>query len=524
MIVSDKEKTGTLLRIRILLGELILVNSLYWFGIVLIMTFNYLFHQEDYPIKDNEILLVFARNVGISILSYLMGSKIGYGKWTPFKDRTFSDNLQKNMQYKYRSKFFARIVKILAIIVLGYGLFFGILGVLLLYGEESTEDLISIFITFDLPAIVFGYKWFNASEYISTTLEKDLDLQKSVNSTLLTPNEIVNVRNQFRNRFFVIHPSKFRWVIIILFALLLNISSLVFTLTSPLYIGAIVISTLIALFTWKRLSPRITQSLVINTLKIWNARVIWENNPQGPKPSLSIFRKIFAYLYGINLSLDNRYYLEAKPTNLDLNSIWQLFRERNLEFILACMATVFLSLLLSGYNDTIQGHSGECKDSDFLIIVNILYLLIFSPILVSWLIPVIWTIQDLNIKMIDKRQTISSLANNIRKSQIERLLGFSGFLAGVAFFVELFEKLPCMSITDGDRPNQAILIFEAVVFLLYFLFLYAGVAYIISIFYTRNSHEQIVNKFRNDLAQILPIGSTLARKVTAEEEQIFDDI
>lgn len=149
--------------------------------------------------------------------------------------------------------------------------------------------------------------------------------------------------------------------------------------------------------------------------------------------------------------------------------------------------------------------------------------LIFSPIFIFWLIPVMWIVNDLNIKSVDNKQTVMNLVDNIRTSQLDRFLGIGGLFAGIGFIALLLETFPGVSAYAGNWPNAGALLLDALLTLFMVVFLFAGVAYLVGILYLTLSHQKIVNRFRKELSELLPVCTTLARKATAEEEEIFKE-
>ncbi len=521
---SIKDKTTSrkvrFIRIRVILGEASLILALFFFFIVLVMSYQFIFLAEEYPFAERT--LIYARNWILFILFAFGGSFIGFGRATPFSGRKFDPTFEI-VQQKFGSFLWRSFILIIGILFSLYALL-GILGIVLLWEQGDIYSLLFEHFPFDVPATIFAVRWVYAYYILNPKrlpyIERVKD--KPITSTILNFHSIKNVISSREvPKFEVKKPSIIKWILILIITSLLNIMLFMFTLSSDFFLILIIISVFLSLVCWRFLTPWITRIFLINSLKKWNDQIKYEKqSKQNLSRNLKInpIKKVFLYLIGLNLSLEKTYYLETEPNHVNLNDIRKIFKERGLELILTCMAVIFLYLYT--FNPVLNIINIQETDP-YSTLVYVSIALIFSPVFIFWLIPVMWIVNDLNIKSVDRKQTVVNLVDNIKASQLDRFLGIGGLFAGIGFIALLLETFPEVSAYAGNWPNAGALIFDALLTLFMVVFLFAGVAYIVGILYLTLSHQKIVNRFRKELSELLPVCTTLARKATTEEEEIF---
>ncbi len=523
---SIKKKTSNrklrFIRIRVILGEASLILALFFFFIVLVMTYQFIFLAEEYPFAERT--LIYARNWVLFILFAFGGSFIGFGRATPFSGRKFDPTFEI-VQQKFGSFFWRYFILIIGILFSLYATL-GILGIVLLWEQGDIYSLLFTHFPFDIPTTIFGVRWIYAYFLLSPNrlsyFERIKD--KPITSTILDFPSIKNVIfSREVPKFEVKRPSFIRWILILIITSILNLMLFFFTFSSNLFLTLIIVSVVLSLFCWRFLTPWITKFFVINPLKQWNEQIALygqSNQNLSRKFKINPIKMIFLYLIGLNLSLENKYYLETEPNHVNLNDIRKIFKERGLELILTCMAVVFL--FLYSLNPVLNIINIQEIDP-YSTLVYVSFALIFSPVFIFWLIPVMWIVNDLNIKSVDSKQTVVNLVDNIKTSQLDRFLGIGGLFTGIGFIALWLETFPEVSAYAGNWPNAGALIFDALLTLFMVVFLFAGVAYIVGILYLTLSHQKIVNRFRKELSELLPVCTTLVRKATAEEEEIFKE-
>lgn len=484
------------------------------------MTYQFIFLAHEYPFSERTF--IYARNWILFIIFVFGGSFIGFGRLTPFLGRKFDPTFEI-IQQNFGSFLWRHLILILGILLSLYALL-GILGIVMLWEQGDIYSLLFEHFPFDVPSTIFGVRWIYAYFLLNPDRLSYSEMveDKPITSTILDFNSIRNVvSSRDVPKFVVKRPGFIKWILILIITLLLNIMLLFYSLSTNFFLSLIVISIFLSLFCWRFLTPWITKIFVINPLKKWNEQImLTQQSNQTLSRSLKInpIKKFFLYLIGMNLSLETKYYLETEPTYVNLNDIRKIFKERGLELILTCMAVIFIYLFT--FNPVLNIINIQETDP-YSTLVYVSIALIFSPIFIFWLIPVMWIVNDLNIKSVDNKQTVMNLVDNIRTSQLDRFLGIGGLVAGIGFVALLLETFPGISAYEGNWPNAGALLLDALLTLLMVVFLFAGVAYIVGILYLTLSHQKIVNRFRKELSEILPVCTTLVRKATVEEEEIF---
>jgi len=523
---SIKETTNSrevsFIRIRVILGEASLILAFFFFFILLVMTYQFIFLADEYPFSERT--LIYARNWIIFIIFAFSGSFIGFGRLTPFSGRKFDPTFEIIPQ-KFGGFLWRHLILVFGILLSLYALL-GILGIVLLWEQGDIYSLLFEHFPFDVPSTTFGVRWIYA--YLLLNPDRlsytEMVQDKPITSTILDFNSIKNVvSSRDVPKFIVKRPNIIKWILILIITSLLNIMLFIFTLSSNFFLTLIFLSVVLSLFCWRFLTPWITRIFVINPLKKWNEQIEQrKQSKQNLSQNLKInpIKKFILYLIGLNLSLEKTYYLETEPNYVNLNDIRKIFKERGLELILTCMAVVFIYLFT--FNPVLNIINIQETDP-YSTLVYVSIALIYSPIFIFWLIPVMWIVDDLNIKSVDNKQTVVNLVDNIKTSQLDRFLGIGGLFAGIGFILLLLETFPGVSTYEGNWPNAGAMILDALLTLFMVVFLFAGVAYIVGILHLTLSHQKIVNRFRKELSELLPVCTTLARKATAEEKEIFNE-
>lgn len=531
MIINEKIENGKttskvkFFRIRVILGDLLLILGVFFIFILVAMLHDILLLPDQYPF-DSQRQLIFIRNFSITAFGVLFGSYLGYGRWlTPFKGRKF-DPESLILRQKFGNRFWRYLILMTGSLVAFFGLF-GFLGMLMLWEEGNIESLVIGYLPMAVPTTIFGLKWIYTSLLLNPKRYTYLDAKdKPLEATLLDQERLNEVtRDKKMDQFGVTKPSAPKWLLILIISALLNITTLVYFISNTFQIILSFSSIIIALIGWRILSPWITKIFVINTLKRWNEQVIWHKMSKKErklkkKPKISIIRKIILYLLGLNLSLDKKYYIETTPHQVNLNNLKEFLSERALDLILICISMVFILLFTL---NPIFGFLDYVNSDPYFELFKISLFLVLSPIF-AFLAPVIWIVHDLNIKSVDENQTVERLVDSIQSSQVDRFLGLGGFLSGISVISLLHESYPVLSAYGGQWPNKAALIIESLFTFVLFILMFAGIAYLVGILHLTLNHQKIVNKFRKEIASFLPVCTTVARKITTEEEEIFKRI
>ncbi len=295
------------------------------------------------------------------------------------------------------------------------------------------------------------------------------------------------------SKFHVIKPKLANLVVLIFVMFILFIISFSIWIES-LYFLIFVFAPIILITPtiWNRLGKIINNKLVIEGFQIWEG-----------KKRMNPIRYMLNWIFGLNFSIKFKYFLSAEVVDLDLNEVKKFFIKL-FDVVSACIGITFtigtiLKLSFSGEN----------------VILMLLIILCISPFLISWLIPVIWTVSDGHIRMIDEKHVISDIGEKMSKSKISRFLGMAGLALGFSFILDMAYLM------EGAEDAFTRYYFAAI-YLLLFISLIIGLSFLLGMIYIWKYHEKRVNEFRSKIANIpLPIGITIVRRATDEEKGFF---
>jgi len=317
--------------------------------------------------------------------------------------------------------------------------------------------------------------------------------------------------NQEMMRFDITNPSKFRWILIIGIALILNIEWINATGGFGIVISFCVI--IIASYFWSKIGFMILSKTVIREFNDFNLEFGQKksrNNQVSIGRSnliLRIFGTILLRFSGFRLSKFNEYYLEAEVKDVEIGNFKDFLRLRLLDVVSSCLGLsllvgVSLRYLLPYINKTF--FIGFTADE---LIVFLFYSVAMSPLFVFWLIPVIWVFEDAQLRTVDIDKGVDSdeLIIKVRRGLLSKLLGWGGLLTGLIYLADLSTDLYGSDVSIVFKYSWALFI------LIWFLLTVTGTAYLTTVIYLARFHEKNVNEFRKLLSRIIPVGVTLVK-------------
>ncbi len=327
-----------------------------------------------------------------------------------------------------------------------------------------------------------------------------------------------------KNFFFkVIKPSKKVWFISVLIFLSCYVAwflSIWFLsgaespsqklLITILVVITSIVSPLLGLFLWKLVGGWVSKKLIFETLKTKHEKrgEIRETLSKLKKDreyhKFSFFRISIALLFGFDLTTDSKYYLEEKTHSIDIGSFKSFVGTRLYDIMSASLGVGFLiaTIVKSAISDPFVGFTTGAL------------VLLFAPILICWLTPVVWAIKDAQIKYIKPNNRDYELSDKVRKSLVSMFFGISAWLAGFSFFVNLAEE---MTTFDDKFAAKVAIFFIAFAGVLIVTILAFGTLYLFGMLYLNFFHEKRVNDLRGELSEILPYAQTNA--IVSEESE-----
>ncbi len=203
---------------------------------------------------------------------------------------------------------------------------------------------------------------------------------------------------------------------------------------------------------------------------------------------------------GIRFSPDLIYYLEAKPQDIDISDTKQLMKYAfdvtttalGFSFIATMVVSWFLNINVDNWNVLMYLGIGFAFG---------------SPLLISPLIPIIWTLEGTSVKSIDKHHQIHRLGYRIRERVFDRIMGKGGIFLGFSFILNNITKIneEVQILSSFAQFLWALVIFFSMILMM-------GLPCVLSTMrFFRLHHAENVTLTRNILKTVLPIGYTVVK-------------
>lgn len=261
-------------------------------------------------------------------------------------------------------------------------------------------------------------------------------------------------------------------------------------------------SVFLSLFLWRKVGKWTIKKIVIESLK--QHKEYNDSKMQGEKESNGKRKKKFTYrrrlvalLFGISMDDGVLYYVEEGNYYADISNPKYILKEKMFDLMAACLGIGFL----------IAAFSKIFVQEIYVGVLAGSIVTLLSPILASWILPVVWTLRDSRIKYLTPRMDNYEMSHKIRRSILSRFLGFSGLFAGIGFLYDIFDELNTVNIRN-EFLRGILLFLIAIVALLVIIILLAGTASLVTMIYLSKYHEKKVNDLREQLSEFLPHGIT----------------
>lgn len=301
--------------------------------------------------------------------------------------------------------------------------------------------------------------------------------------------------------FRVEHPSLVKWIIIsslsiisvIAWFLLIGQVNLL-----PFFISAVTIP--IAVFCWNKVGLWSINKIIIGTVETWKNSHPHTDKTQDPKGTMKIgfLKRLYLLLLGLRYSRENRYYFEQTIPNRNVKEISKIVSNLMVQVTSACLGVGFLIAIIV---------RPLINSRETALLISVL-IIIGAPIFISWLIPLIWTLKDINLKYVNSDQEVRTISDDMRKGILSRFLGFSGFIAGMGFLIDILPEM--MGNLNNDAPvvSNLVVYIVSVLVLFFIIILIFGTNLLVSVIYITKFHEKRVNDVRAKLCGFIPYGST----------------
>jgi len=274
--------------------------------------------------------------------------------------------------------------------------------------------------------------------------------------------------------------------------------TLIFTL-----IAVSIISVIASLFLWKYVGKWTIKKIIVNSLKDhkdYNDSLMFkkEDSIEKNEKKYRFRRRLISILFGISLKDRVLYYVEEEAYTANISSIKYILRNKMFDLTSACLGVGFLIAAFAKIfiNDIAVG------------ILAGSIVILASPILASWILPIIWTLRDARVKYMTPRMNSFELSRKVRRSVLSRFLGFSGLFAGLGFLYDVMYLNFYYGRIELKFHETLFLIFISLVALLIIVILLLGTASLVTFIYLTKFHEKKVNDLRDELSKFLPKGIT----------------
>lgn len=256
------------------------------------------------------------------------------------------------------------------------------------------------------------------------------------------------------------------------------------------------------------ITPKIWNNIVqkfikTNIVHIMNQELEKSNNPEFKPKFADKVKSTLNKLLGLDFQPTKKYFLEAKGKKLDLNKFKSVVLKRSIDLISACLSITFLFLTV--YLTFLE----ELTPQNLNILVIILLVLIFiSPIISSFITPIIWTLEDADLRGITLDYEIETIFFKIRTGFLRKFFGSSGIILGFSVILDNLDAFPF-----GISSNLFLQYVQAALILILAMIMMALPNLLLMMIYIQKYHQINVNLTRNTLKTTIPTGKTLVQKL-----------
>jgi len=265
-----------------------------------------------------------------------------------------------------------------------------------------------------------------------------------------------------------------------------------------------ILSPTTSIFLWKGISKWITRRIVYETLKIHHEEdegikeLFSKLREKEHYEKFSFFRALSASFFSIDIDRNTTYYLEEETNDLDISKLGKFFKQRLYDMITSSLGIGFLIASIVKYS----------IKSTYTGFVAGAIIILLTPLLISWLTPVIWIIKDSRIRFVKSGNNLFDLYERFRTSFLNRFFSISAWLAGLGFSIDLIQLL-----TGEYAPSfktSIVMYLVAFVAVVIVAILMTGTLFIVGMVYLTKFHEENVNELREKLSEFLKYSQTNA--------------
>ena len=226
-----------------------------------------------------------------------------------------------------------------------------------------------------------------------------------------------------------------------------------------------------------------------------------------PAGFMTFVKENVGKILGYRFNPNHTYYLEAAPHDVDLTNNSALLKHHAFDVTTTALGFSFILTMIFSW------FLSDISESNWFILLYVAVGLAFaSPIIVSLLVPIMWTLEDTAVKAIDENHVIKRFGYKMRQGVFDRMIGKGGIILGFSqiykYVIEFELNLEFIELSSIGQILWAAVIFLSAILLM-------GIPCILSTMrYLRLYHQDNVNLTRNILKTVLPIGYTVVKAET----------
>lgn len=303
-------------------------------------------------------------------------------------------------------------------------------------------------------------------------------------------------------RIFDLIPSNKKQYFITLSLLgLILIGLILLVVFAGMNIGMLIYAVLMSVFVifitpflWHQMFKRFIKLDLVPAMEMYKKDIETKN-------FISIMKANLGKFLGWHFRPEYTYYIEAEPHDLDLTDTPLFLKRYAFDITTTAIGFSFLITMIISWFISVSANNW------YVLLYIGIGLAFASPIIVSPLVPIMWTLEDAAVKVIDEHHKIMRFGLKLKQRIVDRFIGKGGIIFGFSTILNQVSKYneETAQFTSFEQFLWTSLIFIAISLMM-------GLPGLLSIMrYFRIHHEENVNLTRNILKTVLPIGYTVVR-------------
>ncbi len=225
------------------------------------------------------------------------------------------------------------------------------------------------------------------------------------------------------------------------------------------------------------------------------------SNQNGTENFIDHIKNSVKNVLGLRFDPHVVYYLEAEPLDVDLTDNSVLLKHHAFDITTTALGFSFLLTMVVSWFLQVSA------DSWYVLLYLAIAIAFASPIIVSPLVPVLWTLEDTAVKSINKDHLVQRFGDRMRFRVFDRIIGKGGIFLG---FSTILNQVIKINLEAHQLSTVGQFLWTGLIFL--GLVLMMGIPGVLcTMRYLRLHHQENVNLTRNILKTVLPLGYTTVK-------------